>query len=66
VATVPSLCTADRQESFGGHSLNALPHRERDAMKQYETPALVAAGSFKKDTGLLQSSGNDRLILSKN
>ncbi|TDB91708.1 lasso RiPP family leader peptide-containing protein [Actinomadura sp. KC216] len=35
-------------------------------MKRYETPVLVAAGSFRKVTGLLQTSGNDRLILSKN
>lgn len=35
-------------------------------MKQYEKPVLVAAGSFRKSTGLLGRSGNDRLILSKN
>ncbi|TDD88195.1 keywimysin-related RiPP [Actinomadura rubrisoli] len=35
-------------------------------MKKYETPVLVAAGSFRKDTGLLQRHGRDRLILSKN
>jgi hypothetical protein len=35
-------------------------------MKQYETPALVAAGTFRKVTGLLLRRGNDRLILSKN
>ncbi|WP_119726783.1 keywimysin-related RiPP [Thermomonospora amylolytica] len=35
-------------------------------MKRYEAPALVAAGSFRKDTGLLQKHGRDRLILSKN
>ncbi|MBA8951160.1 keywimysin-related RiPP [Actinomadura namibiensis] len=35
-------------------------------MKRYETPALTAAGSFRKRTGLLQFRGNDRLILSKN
>ncbi|TDD27626.1 lasso RiPP family leader peptide-containing protein [Actinomadura sp. KC06] len=35
-------------------------------MKRYETPVLVAAGSFRKATGLLQFHGNDRLILSKN
>ena len=35
-------------------------------MKSYQTPTLVAAGSFRKVTGLLQRHGNDRLILSKN
>jgi hypothetical protein len=40
--------------------------REGEKMKQYEKPALVAAGSFRKSTGLLQRNGNDRLILSKN
>ncbi|WP_433468700.1 keywimysin-related RiPP [Spirillospora sp. CA-128828] len=35
-------------------------------MKQYEAPVLVAAGTFRKVTGLLQRHGNDRLILSKN
>ncbi|HEX2313996.1 MAG TPA: keywimysin-related RiPP [Thermomonospora sp.] len=35
-------------------------------MKRYEPPALIAAGSFRKNTGLLQSRGNDRLVLSKN
>lgn len=35
-------------------------------MKKYETPALVAAGSFRKVTGLLLKRGNDRLIFSKN
>ncbi|NKZ05141.1 keywimysin-related RiPP [Actinomadura latina] len=35
-------------------------------MKPYETPVLVAAGSFRKVTGLLLKHGNDRLILSKN
>ncbi|MFD0688029.1 keywimysin-related RiPP [Actinomadura fibrosa] len=35
-------------------------------MKNYEKPVLVAAGTFRKDTGLLQRNGNDRLILSKN
>ncbi|TMQ89951.1 lasso RiPP family leader peptide-containing protein [Actinomadura soli] len=35
-------------------------------MKRYETPVLVAAGSFRKATGLLLRNGNDRLIFSKN
>ncbi|RJL31267.1 keywimysin-related RiPP [Bailinhaonella thermotolerans] len=35
-------------------------------MKRYEKPRLTPAGSFRKVTGLLQRSGNDRLILSKN
>ncbi|MBT2209920.1 MULTISPECIES: keywimysin-related RiPP [Actinomadura] len=35
-------------------------------MQKYETPALVAAGSFRKVTGLLGFHGNDRVILSKN
>ncbi|MGW0534774.1 keywimysin-related RiPP [Streptomyces sp. NPDC003032] len=34
--------------------------------KAYEAPALVRLGTFRKKTGLLQSSGNDRLVLSKN
>ncbi|MFF5534235.1 keywimysin-related RiPP [Streptomyces cinerochromogenes] len=34
--------------------------------KAYEAPTLVRLGSFRKETGLLQNSGNDRLILSKN
>ncbi|GAA1539664.1 hypothetical protein GCM10009678_22500 [Actinomadura kijaniata] len=40
--------------------------RKDVTMKRYETPALTAAGSFRKRTGLLQFRGNDRLILSKN
>jgi hypothetical protein len=32
----------------------------------YETPQLIDLGTFEAQTGLLQSSGNDRLILSKN
>ncbi|MGN9781449.1 keywimysin-related RiPP [Nonomuraea sp. ZG12] len=35
-------------------------------MKSYEKPRLMAAGSFRKVTGLLGHHGNDRLILSKN
>ncbi|MGP4025012.1 keywimysin-related RiPP [Actinomadura sp. 3N407] len=35
-------------------------------MKKYETPVLVAAGSFREVTGLLMKHGNDRLIFSKN
>ncbi|WP_189549369.1 keywimysin-related RiPP [Streptomyces lavendofoliae] len=34
--------------------------------KAYEAPTLVRLGSFRKHTGLLRFSGNDRLILSKN
>ncbi|WP_231905579.1 keywimysin-related RiPP [Streptomyces davaonensis] len=34
--------------------------------KVYEAPTLVRLGSFRKQTGLLGRSGNDRLILSKN
>jgi hypothetical protein len=34
--------------------------------KAYEAPTLVRLGTFRKETGLLQRSGNDRLILSKN
>ncbi|GAA2524653.1 hypothetical protein GCM10010423_17720 [Streptomyces levis] len=34
--------------------------------KAYEAPTLVRLGTFRKKTGLLQRSGNDRLILSKN
>ncbi len=34
--------------------------------RTYEVPNLVAVGSFRKVTGLLQRRGNDRLILSKN
>lgn len=34
--------------------------------RSYEVPILVEVGSFRKVTGLLQRSGNDRLILSKN
>ncbi|WP_344359344.1 keywimysin-related RiPP [Streptomyces gobitricini] len=34
--------------------------------KAYEAPTLVRLGSFRQKTGLLRSSGNDRLILSKN
>lgn len=34
--------------------------------RSYEAPMLVQLGSFRKRTGLLQFSGNDRLILSKN
>ncbi|MBP2401486.1 keywimysin-related RiPP [Streptomyces syringium] len=34
--------------------------------KAYEAPTLVQLGTFRKKTGLLRSSGNDRLILSKN
>ncbi|GAB7029018.1 hypothetical protein JCM4914_04790 [Streptomyces platensis subsp. malvinus] len=38
-----------------------------DAMKKaYEAPTLVRLGTFRKKTGLLNSSGNDRLVLSKN
>ncbi|MFI6735814.1 keywimysin-related RiPP [Nonomuraea sp. NPDC050451] len=35
-------------------------------MKRYEKPRLLAAGSFRKTTGLLARHGNDRLIFSKN
>lgn len=35
-------------------------------MKHDEAPALMAAGSFWKVTGLPLHSGNDRLILSGN
>ncbi|MFF7354364.1 keywimysin-related RiPP [Streptomyces filipinensis] len=34
--------------------------------KAYEAPTLVRLGSFRKETGLLQQHGNDRLIFSKN
>lgn len=34
--------------------------------KAYEAPTLVRLGTFRKETGLLGFSGNDRLILSKN
>ncbi|UUS29805.1 MULTISPECIES: keywimysin-related RiPP [Streptomyces] len=34
--------------------------------KAYEAPTLARLGSFRKTTGLLQRSGNDRLIFSKN
>ncbi|SFC97848.1 keywimysin-related RiPP [Streptomyces aidingensis] len=34
--------------------------------KAYEAPTLTRLGAFRKKTGLLQRSGNDRLILSKN
>lgn len=34
--------------------------------RAYETPVLFEVGSFRKTTGLLQRSGNDRLVLSKN
>jgi hypothetical protein len=34
--------------------------------KIYEAPTLARLGSFRKKTGLLNSSGNDRLVLSKN
>lgn len=34
--------------------------------KTYEAPTLVRLGSFRKETGLLQFRGNDRLVLSKN
>lgn len=32
----------------------------------YETPQLIDLGTFEAQTGLLGTSGNDRLILSKN
>ncbi|MER7109784.1 keywimysin-related RiPP [Streptomyces sp. NPDC000229] len=34
--------------------------------KAYEAPTLVRLGSFRRKTGLLKFSGNDRLVLSKN
>ncbi|MER6306852.1 keywimysin-related RiPP [Streptomyces sp. NPDC001739] len=34
--------------------------------KTYEAPTLVRLGTFRKKTGLLNNSGNDRLLLSKN
>ncbi|MEU0171092.1 keywimysin-related RiPP [Streptomyces iakyrus] len=34
--------------------------------KAYEAPTLVRLGTFRTETGLLQRSGRDRLILSKN
>lgn len=34
--------------------------------KTYEAPTLTRRGAFRKETGLLQRAGNDRLILSKN
>ncbi|MER5786126.1 lasso RiPP family leader peptide-containing protein [Streptomyces mobaraensis NBRC 13819 = DSM 40847] len=34
--------------------------------KTYEAPTLVKRGTFRAKTGLLRTSGNDRLILSKN
>jgi hypothetical protein len=34
--------------------------------RPYEAPALFEIGLFRKITGLLQSRGNDRLVLSKN
>ncbi|BDM70170.1 hypothetical protein HEK616_36570 [Streptomyces nigrescens] len=45
----------------------AATNDEGDVMKKaYEAPTLVRLGTFRKKTGLLNSSGNDRLILSKN
>lgn len=35
-------------------------------MRTYERPTLTHVGSFASKTGLLQTSGNDRLILEKN
>lgn len=34
--------------------------------KTYEAPTLARLGSFRRTTGFLQRSGNDRLLLSKN
>ncbi|MFC8915247.1 lasso RiPP family leader peptide-containing protein [Streptomyces sp. WAC05374] len=34
--------------------------------KAYEAPTLARLGTFRKRTGLLGFSGNDRLLLSKN
>ncbi|WP_282790819.1 keywimysin-related RiPP [Streptomyces sp. CC224B] len=34
--------------------------------KAYEAPTLARLGAFRQKTGLLQRSGNDRLIFSKN
>jgi hypothetical protein len=34
--------------------------------KIYEAPMLTRRGLFRKETGLLQTAGNDRLVLSKN
>jgi hypothetical protein len=48
--------------------LRALKRRsqQREVRTMYETPQLIDLGTFEAQTGLLQSSGNDRLILSKN
>lgn len=32
----------------------------------YETPQLIDLGTFEEQTGFLQTSGNDRIIFSKN
>ncbi len=53
-------CSVRRQEAV------ARPSRGEIMKKAYEAPTLVRLGTFRKKTGLLQSSGNDRLILSKN
>ncbi|NYE43712.1 keywimysin-related RiPP [Streptomyces fulvorobeus] len=34
--------------------------------KAYEAPTVAKLGAFRKVTGLLGRSGNDRLLLSKN
>ncbi|WP_171171236.1 keywimysin-related RiPP [Streptomyces sp. I05A-00742] len=34
--------------------------------KTYEAPTLIRRGTFRAKTGFLRTSGNDRLILSKN
>lgn len=48
-----------------GRAAESAP-KETAMKKAYEAPTLVRLGSFRKKTGLLNSSGNDRLILSKN
>jgi hypothetical protein len=45
---------------------NARSEPKGNRMKRYEKPRLLAAGSFRKATGLLAHHGNDRLIFSKN
>lgn len=57
---------AFREGGIGSSSKEMHAPAQGEKMKPYETPVLVAAGSFRKVTGLLGRHGNDRVVLSKN
>lgn len=61
-----TLSWTKRPQAMQSHPCNAWSEPKGKRMKRYEKPRLMAAGSFRKATGLLALHGNDRLIFSKN